>query len=174
MELKNEITLPVEREVAWEALNDPEVLQHCIPGCESLRRLADDAVLDPQYELALVVAVGPVKAKFKGKLTIKDVVPPLSYTIYFEGQGGGAGHGKGDAHVSLEPGEPGRTILRYAAKASIGGRIAQVGSRLVDSAAKKMATEFFEKFNSLMTLPADIQSSRPLRWWNRILHRPSE
>jgi carbon monoxide dehydrogenase subunit G len=155
MELKNEITLSVDREVAWDALNDPEVLQQCIPGCESLLRLTDDCDSEPRYEMLMVVAVGPVKAKFKGKMTIRNSVPPVSYTIQFEGQGGAAGHGKGDAHVSLDSIEEGKTILRYAAKAAIGGRIAQVGSRLVDIAAKKMATEFVAQFNSLLTLPPD-------------------
>jgi carbon monoxide dehydrogenase subunit G len=128
------------------------------------------------------VAVGPVKAKFKARLTIKDIVAPLHYTIAFEGQGGAAGHAKGEARVALEPIDTNQTMLKYEANATIGGRVAQVGSRLVDIAAKKLAGEFFDRFNALMT-PAEETltevdssgapeiSALKRSWWDRVRKR---
>lgn len=145
MELSNSQILPVQQQIAWAALNDIEVLRECIPGCESLTPVADS-----EFEVVVVSAIGPVKAKFKGKLQLLNVVPPTSYEIHFEGAGGSAGHGKGTASVRLEPGEPGTTVLHYAANARVGGKIAQIGSRLVDMAAQKMAGDFFQKFNAAL------------------------
>ena len=186
MELKNETLLPADAQLSWEALNDPDVLRQCIPGCESMQRIDEDGP-DPRYEMQVVVAVGPVKAKFKARLTIKDVVAPLHYTIVFEGQGGAAGHAKGEARVSLESIDANQTMLKYDAKATIGGRVAQVGSRLVDSAAKKLAGEFFDRFNTLMTPAeetpteespseadsADAPEISALKrsWWDRVRKR---
>lgn len=141
MELSNQQTLPVPQALAWAALNDIELLQACIPGCEAITPSGDNA-----YDVALMAAVGPVKARFKGKLRLADITPPASYMLQFEAQGGPAGHGKGSATVRLEPVNANETLLVYTAQASVGGKIAQIGSRLVDMAAQKMAGEFFENF----------------------------
>lgn len=143
MELTSQQTLPVSQQQAWEALNDVTLLQASIPGCESITPTGDN-----QYEVAILAAVGPVKARFKGKLRLTDLQPPTSYTMHFEGQGGAAGHGKGSAQVRLEPVNARETLLHYSAQASVGGKIAQIGSRLVDMAAQKMANDFFATFNA--------------------------
>ena len=143
MELTSQQTLPVAQAQAWEALNDITLLQQAIPGCEAITPTGDN-----QYELQVLAAIGPVKAKFKGKLQLENLQPPTSYTLRFEGQGGAAGHGKGTAEVKLESTGPRSTVLHYTAHATVGGKIAQLGSRLVDMAAQKMATEFFENFNT--------------------------
>ena len=143
MQLTNTQTLPVSQAQAWEALNDIALLQSAIPGCESITPTGEN-----QYEALVTAAIGPVKAKFKGKLRLENLQPPTSYTLAFEGQGGAAGHGKGHAEIRLEATGPRETILHYTAHASVGGKIAQIGSRLVDMAAQKMATEFFETFNA--------------------------
>ena len=142
MEMTGSQTLPVSRQLAWDALNDPDTLKIAITGCEELTRTSDS-----EFATTVVAAVGPVKAKFKAKLTLMDVVAPESYTIRFDGQGGVAGFGKGEATVKLTP-EGESTRLDYTAKASVGGKLAQIGSRLVDATAKKMADEFFTKFNA--------------------------
>ena len=142
MEMTGSQTLPVNRQIAWDALNDPEILKASITGCDELTRTSDT-----EFATQVTAAVGPVKAKFKAKLTLFDVVAPESYTIRFDGQGGVAGFGKGEARVKLTPqGES--TLLEYSAKASVGGKLAQIGSRLVDATAQKMAGEFFSKFNA--------------------------
>ncbi len=143
MDLTGQQTLPVNQQQAWEARNDIGLLQSAIPGCESITVSGDN-----QYEVAIMAAVGPVKARFKGKLRLEELVPPTSYTMQFEGQGGAAGHGKGRAQVRLEAAGAHETVLHYAANASVGGKIAQIGSRLVDMAAQKMASDFFAKFNA--------------------------
>ena len=141
MELNGEQLIPAPRPKVWAALNDPEILRQCIAGCESVTKLSDT-----DFEAAVQVKVGPVKARFKGKLRLGDLDPPRSYRIQFEGQGGPAGFGKGSADVRLEETGPDSTLLHYAAKAQVGGKIAQVGSRLVDMAAQKMAGEFLNAF----------------------------
>jgi carbon monoxide dehydrogenase subunit G len=143
MELTDQQTLPVAQDEAWAALNDTELLARCIPGCESITPNADGS-----YDVAITAAVGPVKAKFKGKLRLADVNPPTSYTLHFDAQGGAAGHGKGSAQVSLQAAGANETVLAYSAKAHVGGKLAQVGSRLVDMAAQKMARDFFERFGA--------------------------
>ncbi|MCR5865980.1 CoxG family protein [Aquincola sp. J276] len=143
MQLTNQQTLPVSQVQAWEALNDISLLQAAMPGCESITPTGEN-----QYEVLVTAAIGPVKAKFKGKLKLADLDPPNAYNIQFEGQGGAAGHAKGTAAVRLEPAGPHSTVLHYTANANVGGKIAQIGSRLVDMAAQKMATEFFETFNA--------------------------
>lgn len=143
MQLTNQQTLPVSQAQAWEALNDITLLQAAIPGCESILPTGPN-----QYELQITAAIGPVKAKFKGKLQLENLQPPTSYTLRFEGQGGAAGHGKGSAEVKLEAVGPRETILHYTANASVGGKIAQIGSRLVDLAAQKMAADFFATFTT--------------------------
>lgn len=143
MELNSTQLLPVDQAKAWAALNDIELLRTAIPGCETITGTGDN-----EYEVFVNAAVGPVKARFKGKLRITDIAAPVSYTLHFEGQGGAAGHGKGQAAIRLEPQGANETLLHYTAKASVGGRLAQVGSRLVDMAAQKMAGEFFESFSA--------------------------
>jgi uncharacterized protein len=143
MQLTNTETLPVSQAQAWEALNDIELLRSAIPGCESITPTGEN-----QYELLVTAAVGPVKAKFKGKLRLADITPPTSYTLFFEGQSGAAGHGKGNAQVRLETVSAHQTTLHYTAQASVGGKLAQIGSRLVDMAAQKMAADFFAAFNA--------------------------
>ena len=143
MQLTHQQTLPVTQAQAWEALNDITLLQQAIPGCESLTPSGDN-----QFEVLITAAIGPVKAKFKGKLQLEKLQPPTSYTLRFEGQGGAAGHGKGHAEIRLEATGPRETLLHYTAHATVGGKIAQIGSRLVDMAAQKMATEFFANFTA--------------------------
>jgi carbon monoxide dehydrogenase subunit G len=143
MQLASEQMLPVSQDLAWKALNDTEVLKESIPGCESITATGENT-----YDVALTAAIGPVKAKFKGKMRLADIDAPNSYVIHFEGQGGAAGHGKGQATVRLEAVGPQQTRLLYSADAQVGGKIAQVGSRLVDMAAQKMAAEFFGAFNA--------------------------
>src|SRR5512134_1166637 len=148
MEMTGEQLIPVPQQRVWEGLNDPEVLKACIPGCETIERVSDT-----EYRVAMTAAVGPVKAKFNGKLLLADLNPPNSYTLSFEGSGGAAGFGKGGAQVSLAP-EAGGTKLSYTAKATVGGKLAQVGSRLVDAAARKMADDFFSRFDTTVAPPA--------------------
>ncbi len=143
MELTSQQTLPVAQAQAWEALNDISLLKECIPGCDGITATGEN-----QYEVLVTAAIGPVKAKFKGKLQLENLQPPTSYTLRFEGQGGAAGHGKGTAEVRLEPTGARSTVLHYTAKATVGGKIAQLGSRLVDMAAQKMAADFFATFNA--------------------------
>ena len=141
MEMKGEQLVPASQADTWAALNDPEILKACVPGCESI-----DRITDAEYAVLMTARVGPVAAKFKGKLTLSDLNPPNSYSIAFEGQGGVAGFGKGGAQVQLAS-EADGTRLSYQVKASVGGKIAQIGSRLVDAAARKLADDFFNAFN---------------------------
>jgi hypothetical protein len=141
MEMTGEQLVPLPQDATWKALNDPAVLKDCIPGCESIERTGDNA-----YDVVLTAKVGPVSAKFKGKMTVTDADPPRQYTLAFEGQGGVAGFAKGEATVKLTP-EGDSTRLAYAAKASVGGKLAQVGARLIDGVAKQLAGKFFETFN---------------------------
>lgn len=141
MEIVGEQLIPRPQGVTWSSITDPQVLKACIPGCESMDKIADN-----EYEMVMGAKVGPVSAKFKGKVTLADVDAPNAYTLIFEGQGGVAGFAKGRANVRLSP-EGEATRLQYTAKAIIGGKLAQVGSRLVDGVAKKLAENFFTKFN---------------------------
>lgn len=143
MELQNERHLPWPRERVWEALNDPDFLQRCIPGCESM-----DAVSAHQYDAQLQAKVGPVKARFRGQVSVNDLIPPESYTLRFEGQGGAAGFARGEAEVQLSDANGSGSILRYSARATVGGKLAQIGSRLVQATARKMADEFFDNFTT--------------------------
>lgn len=145
LEMSGSYELPVPREKVWAALNDPEMLKRCIPGCEELEQLS------PTELKAVVVAkVGPVKAKFKGKVHLEDLDPPGSYRIAGEGDGGIAGFAKGGAKVELTE-TPSGTTLVYTAEAQIGGKLAQLGQRLVAGTAKKTADEFFKNFAEAMT-----------------------
>jgi carbon monoxide dehydrogenase subunit G len=141
MEMTGEELIPLSQEATWKALNDPAVLKDCIPGCESITRTGDN-----EYDVVLTAKVGPVSAKFKGKMKVTDADPPRAYTLAFEGQGGVAGFAKGEATVNLTA-EGKNTKLAYSAKASVGGKLAQVGARLIDGVAKQLATKFFESFS---------------------------
>jgi len=145
MDLTGEERIAASRDAVWKALNDPEVLKACIPGCESLERVSDT-------ELTAVVGVkiGPVKARFNGKVELTNLNPPTSYTISGEGTGGIAGFAKGGADVTLTE-EGAETVLAYVVKADVGGKIAQVGSRLIASTSKKLATQFFENLNGAVS-----------------------
>lgn len=150
MDMQGSRTLAASREQAWEALNDPEVLKACIPGCDKV-----EATGENQYAIGMGVKIGPVSARFAGKIFLEDVQPPSSYTLRFEGQGGAAGFGKGSAQVRLEPRDPG-CELQYTVNAQVGGRIAQVGQRLIDGVARSMAEDFFKRFD------AELQRRHPV------------
>jgi carbon monoxide dehydrogenase subunit G len=142
MELTCDYHIPAPRETVWAALNNPEILKACIPGCEELNKTSDT-----EFVARVVAKIGPVKAGFNGKVTLSDLDPPAGYTISGEGQGGAAGFAKGGAKVRLEPAQGGAaTVLHYAADAQIGGKLAQIGSRLVEGTARKLADEFFAAF----------------------------
>lgn len=146
MDMQGSRHLAVTQQQAWDALNDPEVLKACIPGCDKV-----EATGENQYAVGMAVKVGPVAARFAGKIQLLDVLPPNSYTLSFEGQGGAAGFGKGNAKVNLAPAVEGAGCeLAYTAHAQVGGKIAQVGQRLVDGVAKSMAEEFFRRFDDEM------------------------
>ncbi|MCH8862171.1 MAG: carbon monoxide dehydrogenase subunit G [Proteobacteria bacterium] len=142
MDLSGEQLIPVSRELVWQALNDIEVLKACIPGCETIAWTGDG-----QLEAVVMAKIGPVKARFTGLVSLTNMDPPNSYTISGEGKGGAAGFAKGGADVTLTDAEGG-TLLRYEVKAQVGGKLAQVGARLIDAAAKKMAGDFFAAFNA--------------------------
>jgi len=140
MEMHGELRIPAPRQQVWEKLNDPETLKSCIPGCESV-----DKVSDTEFTAKVVARVGPVKASFTGKVTLTDLNPPSSYTITGEGTGGVAGFAKGSAKVALDD-AGGETVLRYGVQAQVGGKLAQIGSRLIDATSRKMADDFFNCF----------------------------
>ena len=149
MEMTGEQLIPASQQDTWTALNDPEVLKACVPGCESIARVNDN-----EYQVQMTARVGPVSAKFRGRLSLFDIKPPQSYSLAFEGQGGAAGFAKGAAQVKLFP-QGNQTRLAYDVKANVGGKLAQIGSRLVDAAAKKVADEFFQNFTRKMTSSED-------------------
>lgn len=127
---------------AWQALNDPDMLKACIPGCDRF-----EAVTDTQYAMGVSIRIGPVSAKFSGTVTLDEVVPPTSYVIHFEAQGGVAGFGKGSSRVQLVPNDQG-VELQYQVESQVGGKLAQVGQRLIDVAAKSLAEDFFKRFEA--------------------------
>ena len=166
MEMQGSRQLAATQQEAWEALNDPEVLRACIPGCDKVERVGDD-----RFTLAMSVKIGPVAAKFTGKIQLSDVQPPESYTLAFEGQGGPAGFGKGTSRVRLTP-NPQGCELSYSVNAQVGGKIAQVGQRLIDGVARSMAEDFFKRFDAEMqkrhpapapaeAVPAAAPAARP-------------
>ena len=167
MEMAGEQLIPAAQAEVWRGLNDPEVLKACISGCESIERLSDT-----EYAVVTTAAIGPVKAKFRGKLLLADLAPPNSYSLFFDGQGGAAGFGKGSAKVSLAA-EGAGTRLSYTVKAQVGGKLAQIGSRLIDGVAKKLADDFFAAFNQKMAgpvaaaaeLPAEAAPGAAPLWW---------
>jgi uncharacterized protein len=148
MDMTGEYRIPAPRRKVWEALNDPAVLKASLPGCESLEKVSEQG-----FAATVVAKVGPVKAKFNGNVTLSNLNPPQSYTISGEGKGGAAGFAKGGADVSLaEDGDA--TVLTYTARADVGGKLAQLGSRLIDGTARKMADEFFSNFSQQVAPPA--------------------
>ncbi|HEV7252921.1 MAG TPA: carbon monoxide dehydrogenase subunit G [Mesorhizobium sp.] len=151
IEGEERITAPVR--TVWEALNDASVLKACIPGCQSLEKRSDT-----ELDGVVVLKIGPIKATFSGAVTLLNLNPPHSYTIHGEGKGGIAGFAKGGADVTLAEDGPEATVLRYQARADVGGKIAQLGSRLIDSTSKKLAGQFFSSFNARVSGGAAAQA----------------
>ncbi|MFB4203712.1 hypothetical protein KBTX_02029 [wastewater metagenome] len=145
MEMNQERELAFDRQTVWDALNDPEALRVCIPGCQGLEMLETD-----RYEAVVQTKIGPVKARFRGHVSIEDADPPQGYRLRFEGQGGAAGFAKGGASVRLEEMNPEGTRLAYDVEATVGGKLAQVGSRIVNGAARKLADEFFDNLGAYL------------------------
>lgn len=156
MDVDGEERIAAPREVVWQALNDPEILRQCVPGCQSLEKLSPTELVT-----TVRIKIGPVAASFNGEITLSNINAPESYTISGEGKGGIAGFGKGAADVVLlEDGA--ETILRYQAKAQVGGKLAQMGSRLIDSTSRKLAQQFFADFNAAVTGNKDVPPSAPI------------
>ena len=153
MEIKGEYRIAASREKVFAALNDPAVLQACIPGCESLEKTSDT-----EMKAKVRLRIGPVSASFTGKVTLSNLDPPNGYKISGEGQGGAAGFAKGGAVVSLRE-DGADTLLNYNVDAQVGGKIAQVGARLIDGTAKKLADEFFSKFATMVGGPAPAEAA---------------
>ena len=148
MEITGEFRIPAEREQVWKALNDPQVLKVCIPGCESIEKRSDT-----EFVADMRTKIGPVSARFSSHIELSNLNPPASYTISGEGKGGPAGFGRGGADVTLTE-DGGETVLHYRASLQVGGKLAQVGSRLVAGAARKIADDFFKKFVAAAGEPA--------------------
>ncbi len=148
MDISGEFAIPASREQVWRGLNDPEVLKACIPGCQEIEKASDT-----EFSAQLVIKIGPVKVPFKGKVTLSDLDPPNGYKIAGEGQGT-TGFARGEATVRLKD-DGGATVLTYQAQANVGGKLAQVGSRLLDATANKLAGEFFGKFSELVGTPVE-------------------
>ncbi len=155
MDMSGEQHIQLPQQATWDALNSTAVLMACIPGCEAIEQLSAT-----EYQLTMVAKVGPVSAKFKGKMTLSDVNPPHAYTLNFEGQGGIAGFAKGVAQVQLNA-ETGGTLLSYQVKANIGGKLAQMGARLIDGVAKRTAEQFFNAFNTHASASASTAPTTP-------------
>ena len=174
MEMNGSREVPASVDETWKALNDPEVLKSCIAGCESI-----DKVSDNEYQVAMTARVGPVSAKFNGRIALSDIVAPKSYTIRFDGQGGAAGFASGEAQVELSPAGSG-TRIDYKAKAQVGGKLAQIGSRLIDGAAAKVADDFFGRLvehlggskdavlTTAPTIPPEAAAAALKKMWIRL------
>lgn len=148
MEMTGERRIPASRAVVWQALNDPASLQAAIPGCEEITKLSGD-----ELQARVGIKIGPMAAKFTGKVKLENLNPPESYTISGEGNGGAMGFAKGGADVRLEALGPEETLLKYQVKAQVGGKMAQLGGRLIDSTAKQMADQFFDRFAANVARP---------------------
>ena len=160
MELQGERLIPASVDKTWASLNDPEVLKACIAGCESLERTGDD-----KMTAVVALKVGPVSARFKGNIAMTNINAPTGYTINFDGQGGVAGFGKGSADVALTSQSPEQTLLKYTARATVGGKMAQIGSRLVDATAAKLTEDFFKAFEAHLqasAAPAESGAGTPV------------
>ena len=158
MEMSNTRIVPAPRDRVWRALNDPDTLKASVPGCESLERVEQDT-----YRATVAARVGPVSARFAGKLQLLDIDAPNGYRLKFEGQGGAAGFANGEAKVALSDAPGNQTSLSYVVKAQIGGKLAQIGNRLVDGAAAKLTDDFFARFIELVSQPpaAEIAVQAP-------------
>jgi uncharacterized protein len=154
MELNGERLIPATVDATWAALNDPQTLKACIAGCESLERVGDDA-----FVAVVAMKIGPVSARFKGNLKMTNVQPPRAYTINFDGSGGVAGFGKGSADVALSDAGAAVTKLAYSARATVGGKMAQIGSRLIDATAAKITDDFFKAFEAQLQARAPAVAS---------------
>lgn len=150
MEMTGEFRIPAPRERVWQALNDPETLKRAIPGCQTIEK-----VTDTEFTAKVVAKVGPVRATFGGKVNLTDLDPPKAYTISGEGNGGVAGFAKGSAKVNLDEESDDATRLRYEVQAHVGGKLAQIGSRLIDATSRKMADEFFGNFVTAISEPTE-------------------
>ncbi|MDB5822918.1 MAG: carbon monoxide dehydrogenase subunit [Herminiimonas sp.] len=155
MEIKGTQTIPAKRTVVWDALNDPEVLQKCLPGCESVERVSPE-----EFRVLIAAAIGPLRARFKGTLRLTEANPPASCVMVFEGQGGAIGFGKGTSTVNLVETAEG-TELSYTANAQVGGKLAQVGSRLIDNVARKMSDDFFAAFKKRFSPVEEAPAAEP-------------
>lgn len=151
MELNGDVTIAASRARVWEALNDPAVLARCIEGVESLTRVSGDGA--ERFEGKMNAKVGPVRATFAGHVALEDVVAPVSYRLVGEGKGGVAGFAKGEAMVALAEAGPQLTVLSYQVKSSVGGKLAQLGARLIEGTAKGMAESFFTKLKAEIETP---------------------
>ncbi|MBR0651851.1 carbon monoxide dehydrogenase subunit G [Roseomonas terrae] len=156
MDMSGERRISAPRQRVWDALNDPEMLRASIPGCESVTRTAEDA-----FEAKVSLKIGPMAAKFGGKVKLENINPPASYTITGEGNGGAMGFAKGGADVALEEIGPDETLLKYTVKAQVGGKMAQLGARLIDSTAKQMSDQFFDRFAAAVAPPAAAVEAEP-------------
>lgn len=167
MEMTGEERIAASRATVWAALNDPGILRQCIPGCQSLEKVSDT-----DMTATVKLQIGPVRANFQGKVKLSELDPPNGYTISGEGQGGVAGYAKGGAVVRLLDDGNG-TLLKYEAKADVGGKLAQLGGRLIDSTAKKLAGDFFQKFSALVGQggASGEQSPRKEGWFRRLWRR---
>ena len=144
MDMQGSRALAVSKQQAWDSLNDPEILKACIPGCEKFERVEEN-----EYAVTVAVKIGPVSAKFNGKVKLADIQAPVSYALQFEAQGGVAGFGQGESRVELAPREGG-CELKYTVHSKVGGKIAQLGQRLIDGVAKSLAEDFFKRFEEAL------------------------
>jgi uncharacterized protein len=156
MEMTGEFNIPASRERVWQALNDPEILKQAIPGCQSIEKVSDT-----EFTAKVRAKVGPVSATFGGKVNLTDLDPPKGYTISGEGSGGVAGFAKGSAKVSLDEDGGAATVLRYEVQAHVGGKLAQIGSRLIDATSRKMAEDFFGRFLAAVSPAAEAGGAAP-------------
>lgn len=153
MDMSGERRIQAPRQRVWDALNDPEMLKAAIPGCESVTRTAEDA-----FEAKVAIKIGPMAAKFGGKVKLENINAPVSYTITGEGNGGAMGFAKGGADVALDEVGPDETLLKYTVKAQVGGKMAQLGARLIDSTAKQMSDQFFDRFAAAVAPPPPVEA----------------
>lgn len=156
MDMSGERRIHASRQRVWDALNDPEMLRASIPGCESVTRTAEDA-----FEAKVSLKIGPMAAKFGGKVKLENINAPVSYTITGEGNGGAMGFAKGGADVALEEISADETLLKYSVKAQVGGKMAQLGARLIDSTAKQMSDQFFDRFAAAVAPPPPAEELVP-------------
>lgn len=167
MQMQGSRQLSVSAQQAWDALNDPEILKQCIPGCQKFELESENV-----YQTAAAIKIGPVSAKFTGKVELTDIQPPKSYTLNFEAQGGVAGHGKGVSHVELVENDQG-VELRYTVESQVGGKLAQLGQRLIDGAAKSMADDFFKRFEKALGDHTGAGSEAPTTAVNQSTQEPA-